>query len=556
MGGIGLAEIAADVEASHSKAFDPAGAAHRRGPGFDRPAQYRAGKEEHLYSPMAIHLLQQSARTGDYDTFKQFSRLIDDEQNIRTLRGAFEMRFAEDGGVPLEEVESVDSIVRRFKNRRDELRLHLPGGPRVHGHRDEPVGGKSNTGEGGEMESRYSIGPDGENRCSAIKQVASGRFGVDSKYLVNAREIQIKMAQGAKPGEGRPPAGRQGLPVDCEDPLLHPWRRADFPAAPPRHLFDRGPGPADLRPEKRQQGRPNQRQAGLGGGSRDDRRRRRQGGRPGHPHLRLRRRHRCRPPQLDPERRLPWELGLAETHQTLIQNGLRGKVLLETDGKLLTGRDVAIAAMLGAEEFGFATAPLVAMGCVMMRVCNLDTCPMGIATAPNPELRKRFAGKPEYIMNFMRFVAQELREYMARLGVRTVDELVGRADLLKAREDLPPRVKTNTRSSVRRWTSPRSSTPLLPPTGTDVRYDHKKWYDFHLEKTVDQTVLLKKFQPALKSASHKTVQLHVSSTDRTVGTMFGSEITRGTAIPCRKTPSSSSAPAAAGSPSALSFRKG
>ena len=214
---------------------------------------------------------------------------------------------------------------------------------------------------------------------------------------------------------------------------------------------------------------------------------------------------------------LPWELGLAETHQTLIQNGLRGKVLLETDGKLLTGRDVAVAAMLGAEEFGFATAPLVAMGCVMMRVCNLDTCPMGIATQ-NPELRKRFAGKPEYIMNFMRFVAQELREYMARLGVRTVDELVGRADLLKARDDLPPRAKTMDFSPI--------LDTAFAADRDDVRYDHKKWYDFHLEKTVDQTVLLKKFQPALKSASHKTVQLHVSSTDRTVGTMFGSEITK------------------------------
>ena len=517
VGGIGLAEIAADVEASHSKAFDPLGL-HTE-PVLDSIGlhQYRAGKEEHLYSPMAIHLLQQSARTGDYDTFKQFSRLIDDEQNIRTLRGAFEMRFAEDGGVPLEEVESVDSIVRRFKTGAMSYGSISQEAHECMAIAMNRLGGKSNTGEGGEMESRYSIGPDGENRCSAIKQVASGRFGVDSKYLVNAREIQIKMAQGAKPGEGgHLPGGK-----------VYPWiarTRCSTPGValispPPHHdiysiedlaqlIYDLKNANKDARISVKLVS-----EAGVGTIAAGVAKAGAQvilisgydGGTGAAPRSSIQ------------NAGLPWELGLAETHQTLIQNGLRGKVLLETDGKLLTGRDVAIAAMLGAEEFGFATAPLVAMGCVMMRVCNLDTCPMGIATQ-NPELRKRFAGKPEYIMNFMRFVAQELREYMARLGVRTVDELVGRADLLKARDDLPPRVKTMDFSPI--------LDAAFAADRDDVRYDHKKWYDFHLEKTVDQTVLLKKFQPALKSASHKTVQLHVSSTDRTVGTMFGSEITR------------------------------
>ena len=517
VGGIGLAEIAADVEASHSKAFDPLGL-HTE-PVLDSIGlhQYRAGKEEHLYSPMAIHLLQQSARTGDYDTFKQFSRLIDDEQNIRTLRGAFEMRFAEDGGVPLEEVESVDSIVRRFKTGAMSYGSISQEAHECMAIAMNRLGGKSNTGEGGEMESRYSIGPDGENRCSAIKQVASGRFGVDSKYLVNAREIQIKMAQGAKPGEGGHLPGGKVYPWIAKTRCSTPGVALISP--PPHHdiysiedlaqlIYDLKNANKDARISVKLVS-----EAGVGTIAAGVAKAGAQvilisgydGGTGAAPRSSIQ------------NAGLPWELGLAETHQTLIQNGLRGKVLLETDGKLLTGRDVAIAAMLGAEEFGFATAPLVAMGCVMMRVCNLDTCPMGIATQ-NPELRKRFAGKPEYIMNFMRFVAQELREYMARLGVRTVDELVGRADLLKAREDLPPRVKTMDFSPI--------LDTAFAADRDDVRYDHKKWYDFHLEKTVDQTVLLKKFQPALKSASHKTVQLHVSSTDRTVGTMFGSEITR------------------------------
>ena len=488
--GIGLAEIEEGVEWNHNQAFDPLGLGYDTSLDSTGIHQLRSGpdKEDHMYNPRTILLLQKAVREGSYETFKEYSALVDEPAKPHTLRGLLDFQFDPNGGIPIDEVEPVASIVRRFKTGAMSYGSISQEAHECMAIAMNRLGGKSNTGEGGEMESRYSIGPDGENRCSAIKQVASGRFGVDSKYLVNAREIQIKMAQGAKPGEGgHLPGGK-----------VYPWiarTRCSTPGValispPPHHdiysiedlaqlIYDLKNANKDARISVKLVS-----EAGVGTIAAGDAKAAAQvilisgydGGTGAAPRSSIQ------------NAGLPWELGLAETHQTLIQNGLRGKVLLETDGKLLTGRDVAVAAMLGAEEFGFATAPLVAMGCVMMRVCNLDTCPMGIATQ-NPELRKRFAGKPEYIMNFMRFVAQELREYMARLGVRTVDELVGRADLLKARDDLPPRVKTMDFSPI--------LDTAFAADRDDVRYDHKKWYHFHLDKTVDQTVLLKKFQPAL-----------------------------------------------------------
>ena len=359
------------------------------------------------------------------------------------------------------------------------------------------------------------VGPDGLNRCSAIKQVASGRFGVTSQYLVSAQEIQIKMAQGAKPGEGgHLPAGK-----------VYPWvakTRHSTPGVglispPPHHdiysiedlaqlIYDLKNSNKDARISVKLVS-----EAGVGTVAAGVAKAGAQvvlisgydGGTGAAPKSSI---HNAG---------LPWELGLAETHQTLIQNGLRNKVRIETDGKLMTGRDVAIAAILGAEEFGFATAPLVTMGCVMMRVCNLDTCPVGIATQ-NPELRKRFKGKPEYVINFMRFIAQELREYMAELGVRTVDELVGRTDLLKMKEQLPE-------GTVKLDLSLILNNPYEKEK---VVFDPKQVYDFELEKTLDERVLLKQLGGALAAKQKRSIEVDVTNTDRSFGTIFGSEITK------------------------------
>ena len=376
------------------------------------------------------------------------------------------------------------------------------------------LGGKSNSGEGGEEPDRLQD----PARCSAIKQVASGRFGVTSEYLVSAKEIQIKMAQGAKPGEGgHLPAGK-----------VYPWIarcRHSTPGVtlispPPHHdiysIEDLAQLIYDLKNANRQ-ARISVKlvsEAGVGTIAAGVAKAGAQvvlisgydGGTGAAPRTSI---HNAG---------LPWELGLAETHQTLIQNGLRSRVVVETDGKLMSGRDVAIACMLGAEEFGFATAPLVTMGCVMMRVCNLDTCPVGVATQ-NPELRKRFAGKPEYVVNFMRFIAQELREHMARLGVRTVEELVGRTDLLRVRQPaVNERAATVDLSAI-------LNNPYVG-TGAKTHFDPADVYDFQLEDTVDLKVLEKKLGRALQKGEPKRLELAVSSTDRAVGTILGSDITR------------------------------
>jgi glutamate synthase (ferredoxin) len=345
------------------------------------------------------------------------------------IRGTFDFVYPKKG-ISIDEVESVDSIVTRFKTGAMSY-----GSISQEAHETLAIAmnrlhGKSNSGEGGESLERLD-----SDRCSAIKQVASGRFGVTSRYLVSAQEIQIKMAQGAKPGEGGHLPGKKVYPWIAKTRLSTPGVSLISP--PPHHdiysiedleqlIFDLKNANKKARISVKLVS-----EAGVGTVAAGVAKAGAQvilisgydGGTGAAPRSSI---HNAG---------LPWELGLAETHQTLIMNGLRNKVRIETDGKLMSGRDVAIAAMLGAEEFGFATAPLVTMGCVMMRVCNLDTCPVGIATQ-NPELRKRFAGKPEYVMNFMRFIAQELREYMAKLGVRTVDELVGRTDFLKVRDNL------------------------------------------------------------------------------------------------------------------------
>ena len=427
------------------------------------------------------------------------------------IRGTLDFKYPK-SGIPIDEVESVDSIVTRFKTGAMSY-----GSISQEAHETLAIAmnrlhGKSNSGEGGESLERLDT-----ERCSAIKQVASGRFGVTSRYLVSAQEIQIKMAQGAKPGEGGHLPGKKVYPWIAKTRLSTPGVSLISP--PPHHdiysiedleqlIFDLKNANTRARISVKLVS-----EAGVGTVAAGVAKAGAQvilisgydGGTGAAPRSSI---HNAG---------LPWELGLAETHQTLIMNGLRNKVRIETDGKLMSGRDVAVAAMLGAEEFGFATAPLVTMGCVMMRVCNLDTCPVGIATQ-NPELRKRFAGKPEYVMNFMRFIAQELREYMAKLGVRTVDELVGRSDLLKVRDNLTGHAAKLDLKNI--LENPFASSK------DKVIFDPKKVYDFELQKTADEKVLLKQMKTALEQKQKRSIEINVSNINRSFGTIFGSEITR------------------------------
>ncbi len=516
VGGITLKDIEKEVDELHSMAFDPLGLGNDLT--LDSPGHHkmRSGGDEHLYNPATIHMLQESTRRGDYQMFKQYTALVNDEDSVRNLRGLMDFNYPKKG-IPLDQVESVESIVTRFKTGAMSY-----GSISKEAHETMAIAmnrlhGKSNSGEGGEDLERLTVGPDGLNRCSAIKQVASGRFGVTSRYLVSAQEIQIKMAQGAKPGEGGHLPGGKVYPWIAK--TRHSTPGVALISPPPHHdiysIEDLAQLIYDLKNSNK-----NARisvklvsEAGVGTVAAGVAKAGAQvilvsgydGGTGAAPRSSI---HNAG---------LPWELGLAETHQTLIMNGLRNKVRIETDGKLMSGRDVAIAAILGAEEFGFATAPLVTMGCVMMRVCNLDTCPVGVATQ-NPELRKRFRGKPEYVENFMKFIAQELREYMARLGIRTVDQLVGRTDLLKVKEGLTDRQKEVDLSLI-----------LANPyegSKAKVTFDPKQVFDFELEKTLDERVLMEHLGKAVETGQKRSIEVDVSNRDRAFGTIFGSEITK------------------------------
>ena len=515
IGGTSLEDMEKEVDTLHSMAFDPLGLATDLT--LDSPGHHkmRSGGDEHLYNPATIHTLQEATRRGDYELFKQYTALVNDENSIKNLRGLMDFKYPEKG-IPLEEVESVDSIVTRFKTGAMSY-----GSISKEAHETMAIAmnilhGKSNSGEGGEDVERLSIGPDGLNRCSAIKQVASGRFGVTSQYLVSAQEIQIKMAQGAKPGEGGHLPGGKVYPWVAK--TRHSTPGVGLISPPPHHdiysIEDLAQLIYDLK-NANKYARISVKlvsEAGVGTVAAGVAKAGAQvilisgydGGTGAAPKSSI---HNAG---------LPWELGLSETHQTLIQNGLRQRVRIETDGKLMSGRDVAIAAILGAEEFGFATAPLITMGCVMMRVCNLDTCPVGVATQ-NPELRKRFRGKPEYVINFMRFIAEELREYMAKLGVHSVDELVGRTDLLTQKENLTPAQKKIDISGI-------LGNPYAGKPGSI--FDPKKVYDFALEKTLDEKVLLKQMTKAMENGQKRSIEVDVANTDRAFGTILGSEITR------------------------------
>jgi glutamate synthase (ferredoxin) len=512
--GITLKDIQKQVDQLHSKAFDPLGLKLDLTLESSGSHKFRSGKTEHLYNPKTIHLLQQATRTGSYSMFKEYSREITSEQEGINLRGLLDISFP-DKGITIDEVESTESIVKRFKTGAMSYGSISKEAHEALAIAMNRLGGKSNSGEGGESRERLKPGEDGLNRCSAIKQVASGRFGVTSEYLVSAKELQIKMAQGAKPGEG----GQ--LPAE----KVYPWiakTRHSTPGVglispPPHHdiysIEDLAQLIYDLKNANK-----NARisvklvsEAGVGtiasgvakAGASVILISGYDGGTGAAPRTSIY------------NAGLPWELGLAETHQSLMMNGLRNKVVIETDGKLMTGRDVLIAALLGAEEFGFATAPLVTLGCVMMRVCNLDTCPVGVATQ-NPELRKNFSGKPEYVENFMYFVAEELREYMAKLGVKTVEELVGKTQFLKKKEILNERYEQVNLDAI-------INNPFAP-LGISQHFNPDQSYDFELEKTADERILRKKFN--INDIKPQKIKLKVSNTDRAFGTIFGSEITK------------------------------
>lgn len=514
IGGIGLKDIERKIDRLHSQAFDPLGLGVDLTLDSTGSHKFRSGKEEHLYNPRTIHLLQEATRTGNYECFKEYTKLINEEMSAVNLRGLMEFNYPQKG-ISINEVESVDEIVKRFKTGAMSY-----GSISQEAHETLAVAmnqlhGKSNSGEGGESLERLTVGKDGKNRCSAIKQVASGRFGVTSQYLVSAKEIQIKMAQGAKPGEGGHLPGKKVYPWIAK--TRHSTPGVSLISPPPHHdiysiedlaqlIYDCKNANTDARISVKLVS-----EAGVGTVAAGVAKAGAQvilisgydGGTGAAPRNSIY------------NAGLPWELGLAEAHQTLIANGLRNKVILETDGKLMSGKDVLVAALLGAEEFGFATAPLVTMGCVMMRVCNLDTCPVGVATQ-NPQLRKRFRGKPEYVINFMKFIAQELREYMAKLGIRTVDELVGRSDLLVRKENSDGRSNQVDLSRIL----------YNGFSGEKISYQNKNTYDFELEKTVDEKVLLKKLKPALLKKEKKSIEIDVVNTDRSLGTIFGAEITR------------------------------
>ena len=516
VGGVTLKDIENDMDVLHSAAFDPLGLDVDLTLDSVGSHKSRSGQEEHLYNPLTIHLLQEATRKGDYSIFKQYTDTLDNEGKTYHLRNLMDFNYPENG-IPIEQVESVDSIVRRFKTGAMSYGSISQEAHETLAIAMNRIHGKSNTGEGGESLERLVPGPADNNRCSAIKQVASGRFGVTSRYLVSAQEIQIKMAQGAKPGEGGQLPGKKVYPWIAK--TRHSTTGVSLISPPPHHdiysIEDLAQLIYDLK-NSNTRARISVKlvsEAGVGTVAAGVAKAGAQvilissydGGTGAAPRNSIY------------NAGLPWELGVAEAHQSLIMNGLRDRVVLETDGKLMTGRDVAIACMLGAEEFGFATAPLVTMGCVMMRVCNLDTCPMGIATQ-NPELRKRFKGKPEYVVNFMKFIAEELREYMAKLGVRTVDELVGRTDLLKRKDDIEySRAKEVDLSRI--LDNPYEGVKL-------AGYNAKEVYDFKLDETVDESILLKKLKSALNNGQKKSIQLDVSNVNRTLGTIFGSEITR------------------------------
>lgn len=516
IGGIDLDIIAEEATRRHRRAFyhhDSDLRSLLSGGSF----QWRSNREDHMYNPETIYLMQKAVRTGDYEAFKSFSSQINEDPEVKyNLRNLLDFDFPEDGGIPLKEVEPASAIVKRFKSGAMSYGSISPEAHEALAIAMNRLGAKSNSGEGGEDPKRFIPEPNGDSRNSAIKQVASGRFGVTSHYLTNANEIQIKLAQGAKPGEGGQLPGKKVYPwiAKCRGTttgvgLISPPPHHDIYSiedlAELIHDLKNANKRADINVKLVSEVGVGTIAAGVAKGKADvilvagyD------GGTGASPKTSVQ------------HAGLPWELGIAETHQTLMLNNLRSRVRLETDGKLMTGRDVAVATLLGAEEYGFATLPLVALGCVMMRVCHLDTCPVGIATQ-NPELRKKYTGDPQYVVNLLTYIAEEMREYMAKLGFRTIDEMVGRSDLLKQKEGIDHwKAKNLDLSKI-----------LYQPTvenSTGSYGIHKQ--DHGIELSLDEREILAASQNAIETGTPVKLEYNVSNIDRVVGTITGAELTR------------------------------
>jgi glutamate synthase domain-containing protein 2/glutamate synthase domain-containing protein 1/glutamate synthase domain-containing protein 3 len=515
IGGIGIDVIAQEAQMRHARGF-PQRQVNGRVLDVGGEYQWRHDGEHHLFNPQTIHKLQYAARTNNYGIYKEYAQLINDQsQRLGTLRGLLDFKFV-DEPLPLEEVEPVDSICRRFKTGAMSYGSISREAHEALAIAMNRLGGKSNSGEGGEDPARYVPDQNGDSRSSAIKQVASARFGVTSEYLINARELQIKMAQGAKPGEGGQLPGRKVYPWIAT--VRHSTPGVGLISPPPHHdiysIEDLAELIHDLK-NANPEARVNVKlvselgvgtvAAGVAKGHADvvlisgyD------GGTGASPQSSIK------------HAGLPWELGLAETHQTLVLNDLRSRIVVETDGQLKTGRDVVVAALLGAEEFGFATTALVVLGCTMMRVCHLDTCPVGIATQ-NPELRAKFAGDPAHVVNFMHFIAQEMRELMAQLGFRTIDEMVGRTDKLVAKE------------GIEHWKASGldlSSILYQPSVPPEVGRYCQIPQQHGLDRALDNRVLLEMCQPALERGEPVAATLPIRNVNRVVGTLLGSQVTR------------------------------
>jgi glutamate synthase (ferredoxin) len=514
VGGIGLRTIAQEVLLRHRAAFP-----ERAVDGHVLPEggqyKWRDDGEYHLFNPETIHRLQKAVRTGSYSVFKEFSGLINDQtKNMCTLRGLLD--FKPSDAIPIEEVEPLESILKRFKTGAMSYGSISKEAHETMAIAMNRVGGKSNTGEGGEDPVRFIPLANGDSKNSAIKQVASGRFGVTSEYLVSARELQIKMAQGAKPGEGGQLPGTKVYPWVAK--TRHTTAGVGLISPPPHHdiysIEDLAELIHDLKNANRRARISVKLVAEVGVGTIAA------GVAKAHADVVLISGHDggtgASPQTSIKHAGLPWELGLAETHQTLVLNNLRSRIAVETDGQLKTGRDVVIAALLGAEEFGFATAPLVSMGCIMMRVCHLNTCPVGVATQ-DPKLREHFAGKPEHVVAFMRFIATEVRELMAQLGFRTIEEMVGRTDRLEPRQ------------AIEHWKAKGldfSNILYQPEAGPEVGRFCQTTQDHGLDKSLDVTQLLQICQPAIDKGEKVVAELPIRNVHRVVGTITGSEITR------------------------------
>jgi glutamate synthase (NADPH/NADH) large chain len=513
--GVGLEAVAADSKARHDQAFP-----ERPLNGHTLEAggqyQYRKEGEYHLFNPQTVHKLQYACRTGDYKVFKQYSELVNNQaERLCTLRGLFGLKFAETP-IPIDEVEPVEAILKRFKSGAMSYGSISKEAHETLAIAMNRIGGKSNTGEGGEDPARYVPEPNGDSKNSAIKQVASGRFGVTSLYLVSAQELQIKMAQGAKPGEGGQLPGSKVYPWIAK--VRHSTPGVGLISPPPHHdiysIEDLAELIHDLKNANRKARISVKLVAEVGVGTIAA------GVAKAHSDVVLISGHDggtgASPLTSLKHAGAPWELGLAETHQTLLLNDLRSRIVVEVDGQLKTGRDVIIGALLGAEEFGFATGPLVAMGCIMMRVCHLNTCPVGVATQ-DPKLRAKFAGAADHVVNFMRFIAQEVRELMAQLGFRTVNEMIGRAD------------KLDQTSAVEHYkTRGLDFSPIFHRP--DVPADRGRFcsiaQDHGLEASLDVTKLLSLCEPALERGEKVSATLPIRNVNRVVGTILGSEVTR------------------------------